>query len=166
MHDSKEVITDRFGRRFEKLRVSLINECNFSCTYCVLDEPSDQSSFKDPVAKSSGQPRLKTDEFIRAVGMAHELLGLKSIRLTGGEPLLYPELEKIIRGIQSIGINDIRLTTNAYYLRTKAQRFKDAGLKAINVSLDAVDQEVFHQLSGNPRLERVQDGIDAALDAG
>ena len=166
MFDGKKKITDRFGRKFEKLRVSLINECNFACTYCVNEDPEKKDHFREPATMGSGQTRLNTDEFIQSIALVHEVLELKSIRLTGGEPLLYPDLENIIRKIKVLGINDIRLTTNAYYLKTKAASLKAAGLQAINISLDAVDEEVFLEMSGNSRMQRVLDGIDAALEAG
>lgn len=157
-------VTDRFGRKFEKLRVSLINECNFACTYCVIDEPKKNGHLNEPIAQK--QKRLSTNDFIKSIALAHDILDLKSIRLTGGEPLLYPDLENIIREIKTLGINDIRLTTNAYYLKTKAQQLKEAGLQAINVSLDAVDKSVFQKMSGNTNMQRVFNGIDAAIDAG
>lgn len=159
-----DMITDRLGRRFEKLRVSLINDCNFSCTYCVRADTPEHTVVK-PAAPHPSPVRLNTNQFIQAVTLVHDVVGLKSIRLTGGEPLLYPDIENIIRKIKSLGINDIRLTTNAYYLKGMAQRLRNAGLQAVNVSLDAVDAEVFFHMSNNPRMERVLEGIDAAMAA-
>lgn len=166
MVDVKEDITDRFGRKFEKLRVSLINECNFACTYCVSDDTNGRNHHEPIIMGTSHQKRLNTEEFIEAIALVHDILNLKSIRLTGGEPLLYPDLIGIIREIKLMGIDDIRLTTNAYYLKNKAVELKENGLHAINISLDAVDGKIFQMMSGNQRMQRVLDGVDDALEAG
>jgi cyclic pyranopterin phosphate synthase len=166
MVDVREDITDRFGRKFEKLRVSLINECNFACTYCVSDDTNGRNHLEPNINIVPHQKRLNTKEFIEAITLVHDIVTLKSIRLTGGEPLLYPDLVGVIREIKLMGIDDIRLTTNAYYLKNKSVELKQNGLRAINISLDAVDGEIFRMMSGNQRMQRVLDGVDDALDAG
>ena len=157
-------IEDNLGRRFEKLRISLLNECNFSCVYCVSED------FRNISVKSIQKPPndlpLTPKEFRRIIEAVHRLTDLKSIRLTGGEPLLYNNLFPLIRHIQQIGISDIRLTTNAYYLKEKAAKLFDAGVKSVNISVDAIDQDIFNQISRHPNTSRVFHGIEAAVKAG
>jgi len=157
-------LEDNLGRRFEKLRISLLNDCNFSCVYCV-SEDFGNISVKSIQKPSADQP-LAPDEFTKLIGAVHRLTDLKSIRLTGGEPLLYGNLFPLINHIQKIGITDIRLTTNAYYLKEKASRLFDAGVKSVNISVDAIDQEIFNQISRHPNTSRVFSGIEAAVKAG
>jgi len=157
-------IEDKLGRRFEKLRISLLNSCNFSCVYCVSDDSINGS--KNNSIKSGNHEQLGLEEFTRLIQAVHRLTNLKSIRLTGGEPLLYQNLIPLINRIQQIGISDIRLTTNAYYLKEMASRLFDAGLKSINISVDAIEPEVFNAIARHPNTARVFDGIEAAVKAG
>jgi len=165
------MIKDKYGRSFEKLRVSLINDCNFSCVYCVGDEINSTGKntiglFTPEFSVGKGIEKLKTDDFVQLISAMHSILGLKSIRLTGGEPLLYGELIPLIRQIKAMGINDIRMTTNAYYLKGKVSDLISAGLRAINISVDAIDPEIFARMSRNNRTERVFEGIDEAVKSG
>lgn len=157
-------LEDNLGRRFEKLRISLLNECNFSCVYCVSEDFGSISpkSIQKPTA---GQP-LSPDEFIKLIAAVHRLTGLKSVRLTGGEPLLHSNLFYLIKHIQKIGISDIRLTTNAYFLKERASRLFDAGVKSINISVDAIDRDIFSEISRHPNTAKVFQGIEAAVKAG
>ena len=157
-------IEDKLGRRFEKLRISLLNSCNFSCVYCVSDD-FNAISVKSQ-KKSGGEEQLGVDEFTRLIAAVHRLTGLKSMRLTGGEPLMYQNLIPLINQIRDMGISDIRLTTNAYYLKEMAPRLFDAGLKAVNISVDAIDLEVFNKISRHPNTARVFQGIEAAVNTG
>jgi cyclic pyranopterin phosphate synthase len=157
-------IEDKLGRRFEKLRISLLNSCNFSCVYCVSDDfgkNHEETTFK-PIAEE----QLSIEDFTRLINGVHRLTGLKSIRLTGGEPLLYRNLIQLILQIQKIGIPDIRLTTNAYYLKESATRLFEAGLTSVNISVDAIDLDVFYKISRHPNTSRVFQGIEAAIKAG
>jgi len=155
-------LEDNLGRRFEKLRISLLNDCNFSCVYCVSEDFGNVKTIQNPTA---GQP-LTPDEFTKLIEAVHRLTGLKSIRLTGGEPLLYSNLFPLINHIQEIGISDIRLTTNAYYLKEKASKLFDAGVRSINISVDAIDPDIFNGISRHPNTSRVFSGIEAAVKAG
>lgn len=157
-------IEDYLGRRFEKLRISLLNTCNFSCVYCVSEEMADFSGMI-PV-KTSREKQLSLDDFTKLIEAVHRLTGLKSVRLTGGEPLLFQNLYPLIRNIQKIGISDIRLTTNAYYMKENASRLLDAGVKSVNISVDAIDQEVFNEIARHSNTARVFDGIESAAKAG
>lgn len=157
-------IEDSLGRRFEKLRISLLNECNFSCVYCVSEDFGNISV--KSVRKSTIDQILTPDEFMKLIAAVHRLTGLKSVRLTGGEPLLYSHLFHLIDHIQKIGISDIRLTTNAYFLKEKSAKLFDAGVKSINISVDAVDQDIFSEISRHPNMARVFSGIEAAVKVG
>lgn len=155
-------IVDHHGRRFGKLRVSLLNTCNFSCVYCVGQAAAD-SQLVTPVLK---EEQLDTREFVALISAVHELIGLKSIRLTGGEPLLYPDLLSLIEKIKTLGIGDIRLTTNGYHLKNLASQLFVAGLRSINVSVDAIDTEISRKISRHHQPQRVFEGIEAALSMG
>ncbi len=157
-------LEDNLGRRFEKLRISLLNSCNFSCVYCV-SEDFGKTSIKTS-QKISAEEHLGLDEFTRLIEAVNHLTKLKSVRLTGGEPLLYQNLIPLVHHIQKIGIEDIRLTTNAYYLKEIAGKLFDAGVKSVNISVDAIDQEIFNKISRHPNTARVFMGIEAAVKSG
>lgn len=157
-------IEDNLGRRFEKLRVSLINDCNFSCVYCVSEDLTDLNGHSFP--EINKDKHLDLDEFIQQIKAVHRLNPLKSMRLTGGEPLLYRNLIPLIGEIRNLGIEDIRLTTNAYYLKQKAQKLVDAGLKSVNISVDAIESEVFNRIARFGNTSRVFEGIEAAVNTG
>lgn len=157
-------IEDSLGRRFEKLRISLLNECNFSCVYCVSE---DFGTFSvKAIRKPSADRSLAPDEFVKLIAAVHRLTGLKTVRLTGGEPLLYSNLFHLIKHIRNIGIPDIRLTTNAYFLKERAEKLLEAGVKSINISVDAIDREIFGEISRHPNTSRVFQGIEAAVKTG
>ncbi|WP_167605726.1 GTP 3',8-cyclase MoaA [Maribellus sediminis] len=157
-------IEDRIGRRFEKLRISLLNTCNFSCVYCVSEDLGDIPA--PSIGKSAKEQPLTPDEFAKIISEVHSLSKLKSIRLTGGEPLLYRDLYTLVGNIRNLGITDIRLTTNAYYLKEKAVKLYEAGVKSVNISVDAIDLELFKKIARHPDPTRVFAGIEAAIDAG
>ncbi|WP_339737636.1 GTP 3',8-cyclase MoaA [uncultured Sunxiuqinia sp.] len=156
-------IEDHIGRRFEKLRISLLNTCNFSCVYCVSDNTEQVYQGVVPVSK---EEQLDPDEFVSLIQSVHQLTGLKSIRLTGGEPLLYMNLIPLIEKIKTIGIEDIRLTTNGYYLKQMARQLKKSGIQSINISIDAIDLDLFRKIARHNHPQRVFEGIQAAVDAG
>lgn len=109
---------------------------------------------------------LEAPELLAVIRRLHEQLELETVRLTGGEPLLYPGLAGLVEGLGSMDIRRIKMTTNGTLLERKAVALKRAGLQSINVSLDAVDEEVFSRMSRRHSVQRVIRGIDAALDAG
>lgn len=155
-------IEDNLGRKFEKLRISLLNTCNFSCVYCVSEELTDLNGHS--VLKKEEQ--LGLSEFVQQIEAIHRLNPLKSVRLTGGEPLLYRDLIPLIREIKKLGIDDIRLTTNAYYLKGHADKLFDAGLKSVNISVDAINPEVFNRIARFGNTKRVFEGIESAAQSG
>jgi cyclic pyranopterin phosphate synthase len=159
-------IRDQYGRTFRTLRVSLLSRCNLGCVYCVAGSGGDGGP-SDGSADEGGQGRrLEASELLAVIRRLHEQLGLETVRLTGGEPLLYPGLAGLVEGLRSMDIRRIKLTTNGSLLERKAVALKQAGLHSINVSLDAVDEEVFSRMSRRHTVQRVIRGIDAALDAG
>jgi GTP 3',8-cyclase len=156
------VPVDRLGRPVRDLRVSVTDRCNFRCTYCM---PRDVFG-----ADHAFLPRseiLSFEEIARLVGV-FAYLGVSKVRLTGGEPLLRKDLEKLVTHVAQIpGIDDVALTTNGSLLASRAESLRAAGLNRVTVSLDSVDPAVF-ALLGDTKipLSRVLDGIAAAKAAG
>jgi cyclic pyranopterin phosphate synthase len=155
------LIADKYGRTFRTLRVSLLHHCNLGCVYCVAGE----EDLKQANVSGKGSS-LPGQQLLAMIGRLHTQLQLDTVRLTGGEPLLYPGLAELIRGIKAIGIPQIKLTTNGFLLERLAIPLKEAGLQSINVSLDAVDEDVFFRMSRRHSAGRIIRGIDAALTAG
>jgi cyclic pyranopterin phosphate synthase len=112
------------------------------------------------------RPQQTAAFYLKRINKLHHHLALENIRLTGGEPLLYRELPELIKGITQTGITDIKLTTNGFLLEKQAAELKKAGLKAVNISLDAIDEEVFYAMSKRRQVTKVFKGIDAALANG
>lgn len=155
------MIKDKYGRSFRTLRVSLLQHCNLGCVYCVAGDDELKQ------ANASGHKgSLPVDELLSIIGRLRASLPLETIRLTGGEPLLYPGLDSLVKGIRTIGIPVVRLTTNGFLLERLALPLKEAGLDALNVSLDAVDEDVYFRMSRRHSVARIIAGIDAAIAAG
>ena len=145
------------GRTIVNLRISVTDRCNFRCTYCM---PADNVEFMD-------RSNLLSFEEIHRVVTVASGLGINRIRLTGGEPLMRKDLPTLIKMINEVeGINDVALTTNAFFLKDQAQSLKDAGLKRLNVSLDALDPEKFRDVNRRDCLQAVLDGLDTARKVG
>lgn len=154
---------DAFGRLLRDLRISVTDRCNFRCTYCMPKELFGSDHAFLPRAS------LLSFEEITRLATIFAQLGVTKLRLTGGEPLVRRELERLIEQLAAIdGIEDISLTTNASLLTPhKARSLADAGLKRVTVSLDALDNDTFQGINdvGFP-VERVLTGIDNAASAG
>lgn len=151
-------LIDSYGRRATDMRLSLTDKCNLRCTYCMPAEGLDWLQ-KDQV--------LTREEIVRLVGIGVDLLGIRELRLTGGEPLVRADLVDIITDIRSRHPDlPVSLTTNGLGLDKKAQRLKDAGLTRINVSMDSLHPDTFAQLTRRPFLDRVLRGIEAAAAVG
>lgn len=150
-------LQDPHGRKIDYLRISLTPKCNFNCFYC--------RPMGDCLPKDYPVP-LRKKEIEKIVKVAAGL-GVTKIRLTGGEPLLKPDLLAIIRLIAATeGIADISLTTNGFFLAKKAAPLKKAGLNRVNISLDSLNDERFREITGGGRLDKIKAGIDAAIRAG
>src|SRR5580693_5685945 len=134
---------DRLARPLHDLRISVMDRCNFRCPYCM---PKEQ--FHDNYRFLKSQERLSFEEIVR-LSRLFASLGVRKLRLTGGEPLLRANLPDLIGDLTAIpGIEDIALTTNGVLLARYASELKAAGLKRVTVSLDTVDAEIFARMSG------------------
>lgn len=153
-------IEDNHKRTFKTLRVSLTNICNLACAYCV------DPTAKESKNKNTARPLLSCEEYISIIDKIHALTNLETIRLTGGEPTLYKELIPLIEGIRKIGIQNIKMTSNATLLKQKAQNLKKAGLTSVNISLDAVDPELSFKMNKRKNFKNILDGIESAMNAG
>lgn len=158
--DSK--VTDQFNRPFQDLRISVTDRCNFRCTYCM---PAEIFGPDYPFLQKS---QLLSFEEITRVARLCAGLGVQKIRITGGEPLMRRDLDKLIAMLADIdGITDIAMTTNASLLPKKAEKLKAAGLNRITVSLDALDDDKFGKINGmGYKVNTVLKGIEAAKAAG
>lgn len=146
-------MTDGYGRKIDYMRISLTDNCNLRCSYCM------------PEGKISDIHYLPVETVLKCVESA-VCLGITNFRLTGGEPLIYPDIEKLITKMRNVsGVNFIGITTNGVFLSEKADVLKMAGTDSINVSLDTVDSDEFRKITGRNGLKNVIDGIDAALDS-
>lgn len=150
-------LIDAHGRVVRSLRLSVTDRCNLRCTYCM------------PASGIVVAPRrqlLAPGDYAFAVGVACDL-GVQHLRLTGGEPLLRPDLLDIVRAIAAVsGLQDLALTTNGLLLSAKAQALHDAGVKRLNLSLDALDEQGFRRMTRRGGYDRVVAGLDAAVAAG
>ena len=147
---------DPFGRPINYLRISLTDRCNLRCVYCMP---------KDGLQWQPRADQLSVEEIVRVVETA-AMGGVKRVRLTGGEPLVHPQIVEIVRRIASIpNIEEVSLTTNAMLLERLAQPLADAGLGRVNVSLDSLDADKFKRITRGGDLNRVRKGIAAAEHA-
>ena len=155
-------VKDRLQRPIRDVRISVTDRCNFRCIYCMPSE-----IFDDDFPFLKQNELLSFEEMYRLISIFAKL-GAEKVRITGGEPLLRKNLHEFIQMIHQIGgIKDIALTTNGVYLVREAKKLKEAGLHRVNVSLDALDEEIFRKMNGRGvPVAAVLKGIDAALDAG
>ena len=153
-------LLDRLGRPLRDLRISVTDRCNFRCRYCMPRERFGENHTFLP------RRAYLSFEEIEKVVTACRPLGLEKVRITGGEPLLRPDLHDLISRISSTGV-EVALTTNASLLSGQAPRLADAGLDRVTVSLDALDPKIHSQMTDSSiPVEVVLGGIDAALEAG
>ncbi|MCC2376871.1 GTP 3',8-cyclase MoaA [Bacillus wiedmannii] len=157
-----EKMKDSLERPLQDLRISVIDRCNFRCTYCMPAEVfgSDYAFLQEEF--------LLTFNEIERLARLFIGMGVEKIRLTGGEPLLRKDLPKLIARLTKLeGLKDIGLTTNGIHLAKQAKALKDAGLKRVNISLDAIEDHVFQKINGrNVSTKPVLKGIEAAKAAG
>jgi GTP 3',8-cyclase len=150
------VLTDPFGRRIEYVRLSVTDRCDLRCVYCL---PEDFRDFSEP------DDWLSFDEIERVIG-AFAALGVRRVRITGGEPLVRKNLPQLATRLGQLpGIEDLSLSTNAVALARSAPALRAAGVTRINVSLDSLQPERFKQITRG-KLERVLEGLMAAKTAG
>ncbi len=149
-------LIDGFGRRITNLRISITDRCNFRCTYCM---PPEGLVWLDRAEL------LTYEEHVRIVRLAVQHLGVTSVRITGGEPLVRHQVPQLVQQLASLGI-DLAMTTNGTGLVEHAAALAAAGLQRINVSLDSVDPETFTAITGRNDLDQVIAGLAGAATAG
>jgi GTP 3',8-cyclase len=155
---TQQRLVDRFGRVATDLRVSLTDRCNLRCSYCMPAEGLEWL----PAAEV-----LTDSEIVRLVGIGVRMLGITTVRLTGGEPLLRKNLEQLVAELATLKPRPaIALTTNGIGLARRAGALAAAGLNRINISLDTLDAATFARLARRPRLPDVLAGVSAARGAG
>ena len=171
------LLVDSHGRTLRDLRVSVTDRCNFRCLYCLPETEAAQNFYRGrwanlpdsiPIARQ-WQPRAKIltfEEIERVVRLAVGL-GIEKVRLTGGEPLLRQELEKLVERLAQIpGITDLAMTSNGFLFPKKAKALRDAGLQRISFSLDSLDPENFKKITGHDGVREVLASIALARELG
>src|SRR5579872_3385139 len=163
------LLVDAHGRVLTDLRVSITDRCNFRCLYCLPETEAAENFYRGrwanmpesaPIARQ-WQPRSKilTFEEIERVVRVAVGLGIQKVRLTGGEPLLRRQIEKLVAKIAAIpGVRDLALTTNAFLFPDLGRALRDAGLRRVSFSLDSLDRDNFKKITG-------RDGLDAVLES-
>ncbi|MGI6447281.1 MAG: GTP 3',8-cyclase MoaA [Methanobrevibacter boviskoreani] len=146
-------VKDNYDRPIISFRMSITNRCNVNCLYCHHDGmlPSSEEMTPDEIAKISEVAKT---------------LGVKKIRISGGEPLIRKDIVEIIDKINKIGFKDISITTNGTYLAKYAEDLKDAGLNRVNVSLDTLNRDTYKFITHKDYLQSVKEGILKAVDVG
>src|SRR5208282_4308336 len=145
-------LTDKFGRQITDLRISVTDRCNFRCVYCRSADPENHVA---------GHELLQWDELERLARILVGL-GIRKVRVTGGEPLVRDGVEDFIARLKQLGVADLSITTNGHLLADRCDRLVAAGLDRINVSLDSLDPVRFEQITRTKSFGKVMDGIDAA----
>jgi cyclic pyranopterin phosphate synthase len=143
-------LIDSFGRRIADMRISVTDRCNFRCVYCMPEEGM-QWLKRESI--------LSFDEIERLARIAVDL-GIEEIRLTGGEPTLRPNLPELVARLSRLPLRSLSLTTNGFLLRSMARPLAEAGLKRINVSLDTLQHDRFHQIARRHGLDEVLAGLE------
>ena len=153
---------DTLNRPLRDLRISVTDRCNFRCPYCMPAEVYGERY------KFLSKAQMLSFEEIARLAAIFVGLGVAKLRITGGEPLVRADLEKLVAMLAGIpGVRDMAMTTNGYVLAAHARPLKDAGLSRVTVSLDSLDEAIFGQLNGlGHSVDRVLEGIQAADDAG
>lgn len=156
MTDTSHKYVDPYGRTIDYIRLSVIDSCDLRCFYCI---PKGYKEFEIP------EKWLTFDEIERLIS-AFADLGLKRVRITGGEPLLRKDLADLAGRLSAIdGLDDLSMSTNAVKLAKYSDNLKQAGVERLNISLDSLNPETFREISGG-KLQKVIDGIMAAKDSG
>lgn len=143
---------DSFGRTIDYLRISVTDRCNLRCVYCMPEEG---------MSMTTHEALLTFDEMIRVCTIM-AAGGLKKIKLTGGEPLIRRNLEELVAGLKKIpGIESVTLTTNGVLLKSKIQALSEAGIDAVNISLDTMNRTIYEEITRRDELLSVMEGIEA-----
>jgi GTP 3',8-cyclase len=171
------LLVDSQGRVMRDLRVSVTDRCNFRCMYCLPETEAAENFYRDrwatvvnpvPITRA-WQPKqniLTFEEIERVVRLAAEV-GIQKIRITGGEPLLRQDLERLIERLSRIeGIVDLAMTTNGFLFEKKARALRDAGLQRVSFSCDSLDRENFRRITGRDGLEELLASVRLARELG
>jgi len=151
------MLIDSYNRKVDYLRVSVTQRCNFRCQYCMPEKPFEWTPKEN---------LLSYEEMFSFIKVAIDN-GIKKIRITGGEPLVREDLDKLISMIKTYNSDiDLALTTNGYLLKSQVAKLKKAGLNRINISIDSLEKETFWYLTKKNVLQNVLEGIEAALKVG
>lgn len=147
-------LVDKWGRKIDYLRISVTDRCNLRCQYCMPEEGIDVKDHKDI---------LSYEEIIKIVKVGKKL-GIKKVRITGGEPLVRLDIEDLISSLDKLGLSDISMTTNGVLLSKKAQTLKEAGLDRVNISLDSLKKDKYFEITRRDKFKDVMKGINKSLD--
>lgn len=148
---------DRFHRTIDYLRVSVTDRCNLRCRYCMPEDGIEAMEHSDILSYLE----------IERICKAGAALGIRKVKITGGEPLVRKDVEVLIHSLRAIpGIEDVTMTTNGCLLKEKASLLKESGLSSVNVSLDTLNPQRFARITRRDCFESVVEGIDAAISAG
>lgn len=154
--NTNTVLIDRFDRRVDYLRLSVTDRCDFRCVYCMAEDMS-----------FAPKSEILSLEELARLGEAFVALGVRKIRLTGGEPLIRHNVMQLVRRLGALpGLDELVMTTNGSQLQRLAKPLREAGVKRLNISLDSLDPRRFRQLTRIGHLDQVIAGIDAACAAG
>jgi GTP 3',8-cyclase len=148
-------LVDKFGRQITDLRVSVTDRCNFRCVYCRSANPENHVAYHE---------LLEWDEYERLVRILVNM-GIRKVRVTGGEPLVRGGIENFIGRLKSLGVQDLAMTTNGHLLAERCSALIDAGLDRINVSLDSLNREKFERITRTSSFDKVMAGIDAVQNS-
>lgn len=147
---------DRYGREINYLRISLTDKCNLRCVYCMPEKG---------ICKRPHKEMLRYEDFLRVIA-AFQKLGLRKLRLTGGEPLVKRDLVSFVAKIKALGVEEVTLTTNGVLLKPYAYALKQAGLSRVNISLDTLRADRYREITRVGDIKEVHEGIRAAKEAG
>jgi len=148
-------LLDEFGRQITDLRISVTDRCNFRCVYCRSADPENYREHDEILS----WPELER------LANVFQRLGIRKIRVTGGEPLVRAGVEEFIAHLHALGIEDISMTTNGHLLAERCERLLQAGLRRINISLDSLDPIKFERITRTKSYDTVMHGIDAAQNS-
>jgi cyclic pyranopterin phosphate synthase len=148
-------LADKFGRQITDLRISVTDRCNFRCVYCRSADPENHMAHHQ---------LLEWNEYERLVRILVGM-GIRKVRVTGGEPLVRPGVEDFIARLKSLGVHDLSMTTNGHLLAERCDRLIASGLDRINISLDSLDRAKFERITRTKAFDQVMAGIDAAQNS-
>lgn len=151
-NDNSNLLIDSFGRKVRYIRMSVTDRCDFRCVYCMNED-----------MKFLPRDDVLTLEELGRIASVFSELGVEKIRLTGGEPLVRKDITQLTDYIGTLGFKDFTMTTNGSQLPHYAQQLKQCGLTRLNISLDSLDKDKFHQITRIGHLDKVIKGIDAAI---